>query len=58
MSNKKEWDRSSREEFSDVQRRMTEKTHGSKKYNRKKDGFKKYKGGDYKSWGEGGSAID
>jgi hypothetical protein len=50
MASKKEWKRTKRAEFSDVQRRMTEKTHGSKKYNRNKDGFKKSKGGNHKSW--------
>ncbi len=47
-----------RREFSDVQRRMTEKTHGSKKYNRNKDGFKKHQAGDYSGWEEGGEATD
>jgi hypothetical protein len=28
------------------------------KYNRKKDGFKKHKVRDYKSWSQGGGAID
>lgn len=28
------------------------------KYNRKKDGFKKHKVRDYKSWTQGGGAID
>lgn len=47
-----------RREFSDVQRRMTEKTHGSKKYNRNKDGFKRDQERDYRSWKEGGDSID
>lgn len=50
MSDNKDWKRNPRDEFADVQKRMTEKTHGGKKYNRNKDGFKKNKGKDYKSW--------
>ena len=49
MASKKEWDRSKRAEFSDVQKSMTEKTHGSKKYNRNKDGYDKNQARDYKS---------
>ena len=50
MANKKERNRSKRDEFSDVQKRMTEKTHGGKKYNRNKDGYDKNQARDYKSW--------
>ncbi len=47
-----------RREFSDVQRRMTEKTHGGKKYNRNKDGFKKHQATDNRSWEEGSDSVD
>ena len=51
MASKKEKDRSRRDEFSDMQKSMTEKTHGSKKYNRHKDGHDKNQVRDYKSRG-------